>query len=76
MIDCFKLEMSLGLRVYILGRNIWNKLEKPVNWEEEFDIYFCVFLAAIAKVLFLDEKIDARIYMHTNLTVFLYFLVS
>ena len=50
MIDCFKLEMSLGLRVYILGRNIWNKLEKPVNWEEEFDIYFCVFLAAIAKV--------------------------
>ena len=31
MIDFFKLEMSLRLRMYIPGQNIWNKIEKALK---------------------------------------------
>ena len=53
-----------------LGQNIWNKIEKSIKSGQDMKSLISAFvciLTAIAKVLFLEERLGTRLYLHPNL---------
>ena len=61
------------------GQNIWNKIEKSSKIGQEKKSLISTFegfLTAIAKVKFLEERLDTRLRTYLNLKFFWYFLIS
>ena len=61
------------------GQNIWNKIEKSSKIGQEKKSLISTFegfLTAIAKVKFLEERLDTRLCTYLNLKFFWYFLIS
>ena len=61
------------------GQNIWNKIEKSSKIGQEKKSLISTFegfLTAIAKVKFLEGRLDTRLCTYLNLKFFWYFLIS
>ena len=47
-----------------------NEIEQTRTGQENFNVCFSVLLYAIARVLFLEKRLDTRLYLHPNLKFF------